>query len=215
MVELRQQVGRYITFSKQDVFKDLGSAIPEAQSWDMRIPQADSIASPTTSDVGATQHSSMETQGADDTIPPLPWHQSKAKIKDRGTPPADSTTSPAMANAEDTQPGLREAPPMDENTVPLAEPDAEAKEYLPTAQATSPAEDTKMQKDLLTAQATSLAKLESQVAPTAGLVNESSGLPTPSGHIDKEGPGVPALTASMEALKLEPPQWWLAARRLQ
>ena len=30
VVKLRQHVGRYITFSKQDILKDLGSAIPEA-----------------------------------------------------------------------------------------------------------------------------------------------------------------------------------------
>ena len=139
VVEFRQCVGRYITFSKQDVLKHLGSAIPEAQGQDMRIPQVDPNASPTMSDVGAMQHSPMETQGVDDTIPPLPGHQSEAKIKDRGTPPVDSTTSLAMANTEDTQPGPMEAPPMDENSVPLAKPNAETKEDLPTTGVTSPA----------------------------------------------------------------------------
>ena len=52
-VELRQHVGRHITFSKQDVLKDLGSAIPEAQDWNMGIPQADSAASHTMTDVRA------------------------------------------------------------------------------------------------------------------------------------------------------------------
>ena len=83
-VELRQCVGRYIAFSKHNVLIDLGSAIPEAQDWDMGIPQADSAASPTMTDVGATWHNPTETQGAYDTIPLLPRHQSEAKIEDRG-----------------------------------------------------------------------------------------------------------------------------------
>ena len=81
MMELKQCVGRCITFSKQNILKDLGSAIPEAQGWDMGIPQTDSIASPTTTDIGAMQHSPMETQGADDIIPLLPRCKSKAKIE--------------------------------------------------------------------------------------------------------------------------------------
>ena len=152
MVELRQCVGRYITFSKQDILKDLGSAIPEAQGWDTGIPQADSVASPTMTDVRPLLHSPTETPWVDDTIPPLPGHQSDAKIEDRGTPPVDSTTSPAMANAEDTQPSLIEAPSMDENTVPSAKSNAETKKYLLTAWAASPSE------------------LGNQVTPTAGLV---------------------------------------------
>ena len=187
MVELRLCVGRYIIFSKQDVLKDLGSAIPEAQGWDMGIPQVNTVASPTMTDVRATWHSPMEIQGVDDTIPPSPGHQSEAMIKDRGTLPVDSTTSPAMANAEDAQPGPMEAPPTDKNTVPLAKPNAETK------------------KDLLTAQAASPAKLGNQVAPTARLVDESAGLPTPSGHPVKEKQCVPALIATMEILCLEAP----------
>ena len=54
VVELRQPVGRYTTFSKQDIVNDLGSAIPEAHAWDMGTPQADSVASPTMTDVRAT-----------------------------------------------------------------------------------------------------------------------------------------------------------------
>ena len=37
VVELRQCMGRYITFGKQDILKDLGSVILEAQGWDMDI----------------------------------------------------------------------------------------------------------------------------------------------------------------------------------
>ena len=59
---------------------------------------------------------------------------------------------------------------MDENTVPLDKPDTETKRDLPTAWAVSPAE------------------LGNQVAPTAGLVDESAGLPTLSGCLVKEKP---------------------------
>ena len=137
MVELRQHVGWYITFSKQDVLKDLGSAIPEAQGQDRGIPQVDPVAM---TDVRTTQHSPTETPQVDDTIPLLPGHQSKAKIKDRGTLLADSTTSPAMANMEDIQPCPMEAPPTNEDTVPLAEFNAEAKQGLLATWAASPAE---------------------------------------------------------------------------
>ena len=178
-------MGRYITFSKQDVLKDLGSSIPEAQGWDMGIPQVDSVASPTTTDVRAMQHSPMETQGMDDTIPPLPRHQSEAKIKDRRTPPADSTTLPGMANAEDTQPSPMEAPSTNENTVPLPKPDTETK------------------KDLLTVQGASPTELGNQVAPTTRLVDEPAGLSTPSGCPVKEKQSVLALIATMEVLSLE------------
>ena len=62
-----------------------------------------------------------------------------------------------------------------------------------------------MKKDLPIARAASPAELESQVTSTTGSVDESAGLPTLSGYTAKEGPGVPALTASMEVLKLENP----------
>ena len=39
VVELRWHVGRYITISKQDILKDLGSAIPEAKDWNTGISQ--------------------------------------------------------------------------------------------------------------------------------------------------------------------------------
>ena len=156
VVELRQHVRRYITSSKQDILKDLGSAKPKVQGWDIGIPQVDSIASPTMPDVRDMWHRPMKTQWADDTFSPLPEYQSKAKIKDRGTPPADSTATPAMANAEVTQPRPMETSLADNTIVPLAKPDTETKKDLPSAQATSPA------------------KLENQAAPTAGLVDKSA-----------------------------------------
>ena len=62
-----------------------------------------------------------------------------------------------------------------------------------------------MKKDLPIAWAASPAELESQFTSTTGLVDESVGLPTLSGHTAKEGLGVPALTDSIEALELENP----------
>ena len=186
MVELRQYVGRYITFSKQDFLKDLGSAITEAQGQDTGIPQADSVAQPTMTDVRAMWHSPTETLWADDAIPPSPRHQSEAKIKDRGTPPVDSTTSPAMADAEDTQPSPMEAPPADENTVPSVKSNAETKKDLPTAWAASPAKIGKS-------------------SPPTRLVDESAGLPMLSGHPIKEKQCVLALIATREILSLEAP----------
>ena len=110
-----------------------------------------------------------------------------------------------MSDTKDTQSSTTETSLADHITVTLAKLNAKTWKDLPTALVTSPAEDTKMKKDLLTAQAASLAKLESQVAPTTRTVDESVGLPTLSGHMAKEGLGVPALTASMGALKLEAP----------
>ena len=88
----------------------------------------------------------------------------------------------------------------DKNIFPLPSIKSEAKmedEEAPLADPTK--------KDMTIAWATRLAELECQVVPTAGSVDESAGLPTPSGHTTKEGLGVPALTASMVALKLEAP----------
>ena len=178
---------RYITFSKQDILKDIGSALPEAKDWDREIPQVDPITSPTMTNVRDMGTSPMETEGADDTITPLPRYQSEAKIKDRGTPPADSTASPAMANAKDAQPSPTETSPVDDTTVPLAKPNAETP------------------KDLLTTWATSPAKLECQIAPTTGSVDKLADPPTPSSHAGKQRQGVSMVTAPMEMLNLGVP----------
>ena len=47
VVEMRWHMGRYITLSKQHIFKDLGTVIQEAQGWDTESPQADPIDSST------------------------------------------------------------------------------------------------------------------------------------------------------------------------
>ena len=118
------------------------------------------------------------------------WHHlSIAQVpiwsQDQGQ--GDSTASPAMADTKDTQPSPMETPPVDDTTVPSAE------------------SNTKTKNDLLTAQATSPAKLENQVAPTAGSVDKLARPPTPSGCTVKERKCVSTLTASMEILNLEPP----------
>ena len=73
-------MGRYITLSKQDILKDLGSAIHETQGWDTESPQADPITSPTMTGIKDMWSCSMETQWVDENIFPLPRHQSRAKI---------------------------------------------------------------------------------------------------------------------------------------
>ena len=168
LVELRWCMRRYITLSKQDILKDLGSAIPEAQGLDTEIPQADSIASPTTTGIKDAWLHPMETQWVDDIFP-SPRHQSKAKNKDRGTLPVDSTTSPVTSDAKDTQPSPAETPLVDHTTVPSAKL------------------DTKTQKDVvLTTWAASPGELENQVTPITRSGDKLSGPPTPSGHVVKE-----------------------------
>ena len=103
VVELRWCMGRCITFSKQDILKYLGSAVPEAKDGDMGIPQADSTASPTMTDVRDMWLSPMETPLVDDTTVPsaepdtetqrdLPTGQvaSPAKLENQVTPTAGS-----------------------------------------------------------------------------------------------------------------------------
>ena len=70
VVELKWHMGRYLIFSKQDVLKGLGSAIPEAKAWDMGIPQVDSAALPTMTGVTDTWLSPMKTQWVNDNIFP-------------------------------------------------------------------------------------------------------------------------------------------------
>ena len=78
VVELKWWLERHVTFSKQDIFKDLGSAIPGAKHQDMETTQVASIATPTTIDA----------------------RDMEAKTEDRRTPPVGFTASP---DAKDTQ----------------------------------------------------------------------------------------------------------------
>ena len=153
VVELMQHMGRYITFSKQDILKDLGSAIPEAQGWDTGIPQADSITSPAMTDVGDVLAQCHENSVGRWHHLSIAWVPIQSQDQGQGSPPADSTTSPVTADAKDTQPSPTKTPLVDDTTVPLAKPNAETKKDLPTAWAASPA------------------KLENQVAPTTALVD--------------------------------------------
>ena len=71
VVELRWHMGRYTTFSKWDVLKDLGNTIPAVKDGDMGIPQADSTAPSTATDDRHLWLSPMGTPPVDDTTVPL------------------------------------------------------------------------------------------------------------------------------------------------
>ena len=60
--ELRQHIGKYITFNEHDVFEGLGNALPEAEDEDMGTPPVDATASYVMTDIEDTQPSPMETQ---------------------------------------------------------------------------------------------------------------------------------------------------------
>ena len=92
VVELKQHMGRYITLSKQDILKDLGSAIHETEGWDTERLQVDPIIS---SGVKGMWSCPTETLS--------PRHQSKAKNEDEEASLADPTASPAKSDAKYTQ----------------------------------------------------------------------------------------------------------------
>ena len=172
----------YNTLSKQDILKDLGSAIDETQGWDTDSPQAGLITPSAMAGVKDTWSNPTETQWANENIFPLPRHQSEAKIQDEEASLVDPITSPATSDAKDIQSSPTETSLVDHITVPSAELNTKTWKDLLTTQATSPAKDTEMNKDLPIAWAISLAELESQVTPTTGSMDESAGLPTLSGH---------------------------------
>ena len=68
IVELKWQVEGHFTFSKQDIFCNLGGTVPEARSKDMEASQEGTVALPTTTAVGGVEPCTAKTQGADDTI---------------------------------------------------------------------------------------------------------------------------------------------------
>ena len=80
-------VRSYTTFSKHDVFKGLGNAIPEAMDKDMRTPPADSIISLAMTDIKDTQLSTI----VDATMFPLPGFKSETKGENAGIPPVHDT----------------------------------------------------------------------------------------------------------------------------
>ena len=159
--ELRWCIGRYTTFSENDVFEGLGNAILEAKDKDAGTPPADFTASTATTDTEDIQLSHMETQLVDDTITLLPGYKPEAKDEDTGTPPVDFAALPAMTNAKDSQPSPLETPPAAKH-------------------------NTRIQKDLLATQGGSPVKLEDPVTPTTILVDKLAGPPTLASHTAKE-----------------------------
>ena len=65
--ELRQHIGRYITFSESDIFEGLGNVIHEVKYRDMGIPPVDSTTSSIMADMEDAQLSPVETPPVDDT----------------------------------------------------------------------------------------------------------------------------------------------------
>ena len=159
--ELRWHIGRYTTFSENDVFEGLGNAIPEAEDKVVGTQPVDFTASPAMTDVKDIQLSPMETQLVDDTIALLPRYKPEAEDEDTGTPPADFTTPPAMTDTKGTQPS-----PME--TAPVAKSNA------------------RIQKDLLAAWGASPVKLEDMVTPTTISVDKLASPPTPASCTAKE-----------------------------
>ena len=180
IVELKQHVEGHITFSKQDVFQNLGSTTPEAKSWDMGIPQGDPITLPTTANVGDTESSSMEAHGADNTTPSSP----RCPPKDE-TPLAEPTTLPAEVDVKDTLPNPAEPPPGGDTMVLLTK------------------SDTKTPKDLPTIWDTSHVEVETQIAPTTSLVVKLAGPLTLSDQAEEGRWCVLTVTTSMGKLSLE------------
>ena len=91
-------MGRYTTFSKQDVLKDLGSTIPEVKDGDMGIPQADFTASFTMTGVRDPWLSPAGSPLADDTTVP----SIKPDTKTQKDLPTVWTTSPSESENQIT-----------------------------------------------------------------------------------------------------------------
>ena len=103
MVELKQHVGRYVTFNKQDVLWNLGSTTPEFIGQDMGTPKGTSFTLPTTRN---TESSSMEAWGH---IMPLPYY---ADVPPRRKPhQLNPPPLPAEVDVKDTLPGTAKTPP--------------------------------------------------------------------------------------------------------
>ena len=113
----------HVTFSKQDVFQNLGSTTPEVESQDMGISQGDPITLPTTANVRDMKPSSTEAQGTDNTTSSSPRCPPKGE-----TPLAEHATLPAKADVKDTLPSPAETPPGEDTMVLLAGPDIQSPE---------------------------------------------------------------------------------------
>ena len=174
VVELKQHVEGHITFSKQDVFQNLGSTTPEVESQNMGIPQGDPITLPTIANVRDTEPSPTEVEGTDNTTPSSPRCPPKGE-----TPLAEPATSPAKADVKDTLPSPAETPHGEDTMVLLAGADINTPKDLPTA------------------------KVETQVVLTTRLVVELTGPLTPSNQAEEDRWCVLTVTTSMGKLNLE------------
>ena len=101
------------------------------------------------------------------------------------TSPAEHTTLSAEVDVKDTLPGTAETPLGGDAMVLLTKSDME------------------IQKDLLTGQAISPIKVETQVVPTTGLVVELASPLTPSDQAEEERRCILIVTASLGRLNLE------------
>ena len=176
IVELMWWVEGHFTFSKQDIFCNLGGTVPEARSKDTEAPQEGGIAPPTTAIIGGVEPCPAKTQGTDDTILASPGCTPNDE-----SPPAEPTTLPAEINL----PGSAEISPRGSTMMPPAEIDTETPKDLATIWVTSPA------------------KAESWVVSTTGLVDKLAGPPMPSDQVGGEKQCVLMVYASVGRLNLE------------
>ena len=166
----------HFTFSKQDIFCNLGETVPEARSKDTEAPQEGTIASPTIAAIGGVEPCTAKTQGADVTILAL-----------SGCTPNDETlpVEPTTSTAEINLPGSAEISPRDSIKMPLAKIDTDTPKDLATTWAASPAE------------------AESWVVPTTRLVDKLAGPPTPPNQVGGEKQCMLMVTTSVGRLNLE------------
>ena len=176
IVELRQQVEGYFTFSKQDIFHNLGGTVPEARSKDTEAPQEGAIAPPTTIPIGSVEPCTTKSHGADDTI-----------LASLGCTPNDEfpPAKPTPSLAEINLPQSAEISPRGSTKMSLAKI------------------NTDTPKDLVTIRAASPAKAESQVVPTSRLVDKLASPPTPSDQVGGEKQCILSVTTSVGKLNLE------------
>ena len=128
VVELRQHMGRYITFNKWDVFQNLGSTIPEG----CKLGHGDSTRGPHY----PAPHSwcwrhrvkFYRSLGAHYTNP-----LSFGCPPEEETPPAEPTIQPAEVDVKDTLPGTAETPPGGDITVFSTASGVETPKDLPTS----------------------------------------------------------------------------------
>ena len=110
----------HVTFSKQDIFHNLGGTVPEARSKDMEAPQVGTIALPTTTTIGGVE----------------PSLQKPRMHPNDESSPAEPTTLPANINL----PGSAEISPRGNIMMPSAKVNTDTPKDLATVRATSPAE---------------------------------------------------------------------------